>query len=159
MQQVDIVFGDGTYTFRLPLVLVNELQRKTGKGIGKLFATVLKGRYVLPDGGGFGMPTEAEYAVGDLLETIRLGLLGGGRGTVNGEEVKVDPALAQSLMETYCYPARPLNEAWELATAILTVCCEGYTEPDIKKKDEPTEEPRESPTPGDGSITQEPSPT
>lgn len=130
-------FADGEYTFQLLLPEIGELQKKTGVGLGKLYARLLSGRYVDKEAGSFGYPPEAEWAVADLLETIRLALIGGGKGTVNGSMVTVDPPKALDLMATYCYPARPLNEAWTLATAILTAAVEGLEDSDehpVKKK-------------------------
>lgn len=55
-------FGDGTYTFRLPLGQLEELQEKTGVGPFKLAQRMLSG----------------EWAPRDVYETLRLGLIGGG---------------------------------------------------------------------------------
>jgi len=152
--QIDLAFGDGTYTFRLPLPYIAELQRKTGVGIGALFARVLAGRYADRDGHAFGSPLEAQYGLADVIEPIRYGLMGGGGGIVAGLPVEVKPQDANRLVETYCYPARPISEAWDLAVAILMACIEGYDEPDAKKKpEEPEPEPMmETTIPKDGSI-------
>lgn len=131
---IDLEWADGVYRFRLPLPQINELQRKTGKGIGILFRDVLKGRYNLPDGGGsFGNPIEAEFHSNDIIETIRQGLIGGRKAWLDGEEVQLDDRAVASLMTTYVYPARPLTQGWEVAAAILMACLEGYDEPDKKK--------------------------
>lgn len=160
---IDLKFGDGTYTFRLRLLEIAELQRKTGTGIGALFARLIKGRFTLEAeelGGApvhVGDPTAAQYAIADVLEPIRLGLIGGGIGRVNGEAVTVDPIRAQELMDLYCYPARPLSEAWTFAVSILTACIEGWVDPDPKKK-EPSVTP-ETETPADGSTSPLPTET
>jgi len=134
---IDLPFGDGTYRFRLTLPLINELQRKTGSGIGALFARVIAGRYRSGlDGSDFGSPEEAQYSVADVIEPIRYGLLGGGMGWVDGEKIEVDAAVAQSLMEAHVFPARPLAEAWGLAAAVLMATVEGYVEPNPQKKSE-----------------------
>jgi len=154
---IHLPFGDGVYRFRLPLPMIYEVQRKTKTGIGALFARVLEGRYVLKNGGTFGMPTEAKYSAEDLIETVRCGLIGGGEGLVNGETVKVNAPAALTLVETYLYPAAPFKEAWDMAASILTACVEGYDEPDQKKSAEPAE--AEPQTPADGSTMPSPSAT
>jgi hypothetical protein len=138
---IHLAFADGTYRFRLTLPMVYELQRKTKVGIGVLFGRVLEGRYVFVEGGSFGMPTEGKYSVEDLIETVRCGLIGGGEGLVNGETIRVNAVTAAQLVETYCFPAAPLKEAWDLAAAILTASIEGYEEPGQKKRPEETDAP------------------
>lgn len=156
---IDLEWADGTYRFRLPLPQINELQRKTGKGIGALFRDVLKGRYSLPDdGGSFGNPIEAEFHSTDIIETIRQGLIGGRKAWLDGEEKTLDDRAVAALMVTYVYPARPLIDGWEVAAAILMACVEGYEEPD-KKKDgsEPigNEQTEPKPTTADTSTMPE----
>lgn len=123
---ITLPFGDGDYLFALFVPQIGELQTKCGIGIGGLFARVLRGRYVLNDGRNVGMPTEGEYYLADLTETIRLALIGGNSGVVDGETVKVDPVRAKQLVEAYVFPARPLDEAWTLAAAILSALINGY---------------------------------
>lgn len=147
---INLTFADGEYRFALPLAQINELQIKTKKGIGKLFADVLRGRYIAGDDGAtFGMPTEGDYAIADVVETVRLGLIGGGRATVGGEEIAVTPTTVQTLMANYVYPARPLREAWDMAASILLACIEGYEDP--QKKSAPAETDGQTET--DGSTT------
>ena len=55
-------FGDGAYVFRLPLGQLEELQETTGFGPFKLAQRLLQG----------------EWAPKDVMETLRLGLIGGG---------------------------------------------------------------------------------
>jgi hypothetical protein len=133
--QVDLEFGDGVYTFKLGLVQISELQTKCGCGIGALYARVLRGRYMVGDQP-IGNVLEAEFFAVDLIETIRLGLMGGKRGEVSGEEVEVKPADANRLVAAYVFPERPLTEAWGLAAAILATAIEGYAAPDKKKEGE-----------------------
>lgn len=85
-------FGDAERTFALTPVLIEELERLTGAGIGaiakRLFAS--------------------QFKHGDMLQTIRLALIGGGE----------TPQVAASLTEVYA-ATRPINEALPLAVAIL----------------------------------------
>ena len=130
---LQLEFADGEYLFDLKLPQLLELQEKCGNvGALRIRARVLQGRYLL-DGGTIGVPSEGEAFVEDLFETIRLGLIGGGLGIVNGAEVAVNAITANKLVERYCHPA-PLREAWTLAAAILAARFEGYTPPANKKK-------------------------
>ena len=132
--EVRFFFGDGEHLFRLPLKQIAELQEKCGGlphgAIGAVFERVETG----------------QYAVADLVETIRLGLIGGG----------MDPAGAYNLVHRYAIPPKQadgehsLQQLWTVARAVLHSCIVGF-EP--KKKDG-------TPTPEtDGSTTQTPSPT
>jgi hypothetical protein len=121
-------FADGEYPFKLSVENLLELQDKCGTGIGALFARLLAGRYLDEvSGKSFGFPLDAQWSVNDLLETIRLALIGGGM-----EAIK-----AKSLVNRYCYPSQPLKKSWDLAVAILTAVVEGVENPeetDVKKK-------------------------
>lgn len=124
---IDLAFADGTYNFALPLDRIDELQRKTGIGIGGLFARVIKG--ALRNGDDIILaPASAEFYALDLIETVRQGLIGGGRGVVDGTEVKVTPVLAQRLVASYLLN-QPLSQAWELAVSILGAVIVGYDPP------------------------------
>lgn len=122
--EIELKFADGDYLFALKLPQLAELQTKTGVGIFALYGRVLRGRYVL-EGEVVGIAHEGVAYDTDLFETIRLGLIGGGRGLVDGQEVKVDALRARQLVENYCHPA-PLRESWSVAAAILTAKIEGY---------------------------------
>lgn len=132
LNTIELEFGDGQYLMALPLAQINELQRKCDVGIGGLYARIMKG---IQRVGGETMllPGLAEFYALDVIETIRHGLIGGGQGTVNGEEIKVTPLIANKLVDTYVL-GRPLSESWNHAAAILIACIVGYTPP---KKDPP----------------------
>lgn len=120
---LDLHFADGEYLFDLKLPQLAELQQKRG-AIFALYGRVLKGRHL------FGEVAIADTASGesfaeDLFETIRLGLIGGGSGAVDGQKVEVDAIRAKHLVERYCHPA-PLKESWSVAAAILAARIEGY---------------------------------
>lgn len=123
---IDLAFADGEYRFALGLAQIHELQTKTGVGIGALYARVLQGR--VQDEIGVGHPAYAAYHVGDLVETIRQGLIGGGEGRVDGEVVKVSAMRANELVERYGPGAQgvALADMWALAAAILYAKIEGY---------------------------------
>lgn len=95
-------FGDTERTFALPPELIAELQRKTGMGIGSLCLRVPEGHF--------------KHA--DLVEIIRLALIGGG----------TTPQEAAALADTYA-AKRPLNEPYALAAAILQMIWSGTPAP------------------------------
>jgi hypothetical protein len=133
---LELEFADGEYLFDLKLPQLAELQDKRGCGIFKLYGRVVQGRYIF-EGLAIASTVEGEAYAEDLFEVIRLGLIGGGSGLVNGEEVKVSAIAARKLVERYCHDA-PLKEAWALAAAILGARIEGYVP---EKKAEPAEQP------------------
>lgn len=101
-------FGDGERVFTLSPDLIQELERKTNAGIGLLCKRVFSGSY--------------HHA--DLLETIRLALIGGGES----------PQVAASL--THIYAAnRPLSEVLPLAVAILSLVSFGDTTAPMNSRD------------------------
>lgn len=124
---LELKFGDGDYLFDLKLPQLAELQRVRDCGIFKLYGRVLKGRYMIGDTS-VAAPEDGEAFAEDLFETIRLGLIGGGNGVVNGIEAPVSANRARELVETYCHTA-PLRETWSIAAAILAARVEGYSPP------------------------------
>lgn len=140
---VDLKFADGEYRFALGLAQIHELQTKCSAGIGAIYARVLQGRVPAED---IGHPLYGAYHVGDLVETIRQGLIGGGEGQVDGQVVQVTATRANELVERYGPGADgvPLAEMWKLAAAILFAKIEGYepavAEAEDKKKEQPAAE-------------------
>lgn len=131
---LELLFADGEYLFDLKLPQMAELQEKRGP-IFAVYGRVLKGRFLVGDVT-YADTTAGESNAEDLFETIRLGLIGGGRGLVDGKEVVVTPLTAKTLVERYCH-TRPLKESWSIAAAVLSARIEGY-EP---KKEEPAPAP------------------
>lgn len=129
---IELQFGDGVYLFALPLAQISELQRKTGVGIGGLFARVMKGTVLIGEELHVD-PLNGQFYALDIVETIRHGLIGGGKGVVNGEEVVVKPDLANKLVEAYVM-GQPFRDGWMKAVSILGACIVGYEPP---KKDPP----------------------
>lgn len=135
-------FGDGEYTFWLPLPQVIELQRRCGlvdnegklhpKSILTIFDQISDGMgsdgegSVLWIGGGAALPNECN-------EVLRLGLIGGNAGMVDGAEIQVGPNRAKELVDLYGYPARPLSEVMALAYRVLHAAIVGI---DVKKKND-----------------------
>ena len=153
---IDLSFGDGLYTFALPVPQIEELQRKTSTGIGRLFARVLKGCTRIGEDVVLA-PHAGEFYVLDLVETLRHGLIGGNHGVVNGTEIQVSPTLADRLIVAYVL-TRPLADSWSLAASVLIATVVGY-EPQDKKKDGSDPKPKRTKTRKAGSTTAESSPT
>lgn len=84
--------GDGERDFHLTPALIVELEQKTGAGIGALFNRMIA----------------RDFRFGDIVETVRLGLIGGG----------ASPAEAHRLVTSYVHD-RPLAEALPIALSIL----------------------------------------
>lgn len=74
-QPVMQFFGDQEHRFHLSPDMVMELERRTGSGIGAIYR-----RFIA-----------ADFGFADLVEVIRLGLIGGG----------MEPKEAASLVTTY----------------------------------------------------------
>jgi hypothetical protein len=85
-------FGDGEHDFLLTPEMIVELERKTVTGIGALGRCLFAG----------------DFKHGDLIEVIRLGLIGGG----------TSPKDADALVSAYAIN-RPLSEIFPLSVAIL----------------------------------------
>lgn len=126
---IELNFANGEYTFALPAPRIDELQRKTGAGVGALFARLLRGVVRDPITQGlFFDARQADFYWADIVETIRQGLIGGGRGVVDEVEVKVTPVTAEQLVKNYVLD-RPLVESWEHAVSIIGACVNGYEPP------------------------------
>lgn len=85
-------FGDGERNFTLTDPMVIELERLTGTGIGTLFMRLTRG----------------DFRLADLIETVRLGMIGAG----------TNPEEAARLVDTYARH-RPIAEIMPLAVEIL----------------------------------------
>ncbi len=108
---------DGHYRVALPMVQVDELQKKTGFSLFELFGRVMRGRYEA-NGETLAMATEGLATPQECWETIRLGLVGGNMAYVDGKQIAVDASLARRLVENYVQPV-PVIQAWNLAAIIL----------------------------------------
>mgnify|MGYP000869510875 CR=1 FL=1 len=98
-------FGDGTRTFRSRPELIDELERKTGRGISGLSKSLFSG----------------DFRHAEMTETIRLALVGGGE----------TPEVAASLTAAYA-ANRPIVEVLPLAVAILETAFFGKPAPETE---------------------------
>ena len=159
--EIELEFGDGTYLFKYGLSQMSELQEKCGVGLGRVFARLLKGRYIIPGQEGepdveVGVPEEAEWTIEDLYHVTRLGLIGGAEsrpgtptGTVDERPVTVSPTTAKVLCDRYIL-ATPKSYGWNIAVAIMSTCIQGYTPPSEEGADSL---PKEVTTPETGGST------
>ncbi|UWQ40071.1 gene transfer agent family protein [Leisingera aquaemixtae] len=85
-------FGDGEHTFALTDDMIAELERLSGLGIGALYLRT----------------AQMQFTLADLVEIIRLGLIGGG----------ITPERAAQLTDTYARN-RPIDELFPLALDVL----------------------------------------
>lgn len=103
-------FGDAERAFNLTAPMIRELERKTGAGIGALTNRVVA----------------REFFHDDIVEIIRLALIGG--GTPQRE--------AKTLVDTYAI-GRPLYESHNLAIEILNALWAVPVEPEpVEQKGE-----------------------
>jgi len=70
--EVELKWADGVYLFALKLKQIEELQRLCGAGLGEIAQRLL---------------VEERWKVCDIVETIRLGLIGGGTTTLRAREL------------------------------------------------------------------------
>ncbi|ODN68853.1 gene transfer agent family protein [Methylobrevis pamukkalensis] len=87
--------GDAERTFALPVPMIVALEKATGHGIGTLAARLFQG----------------VFSWADLVETIRLGLIGGG----------TDPKDAAGIIDAWVNN-RPIAETLPLTVAVLETC-------------------------------------
>jgi hypothetical protein len=96
-------FGDGDHTFALTDDMITELERLSDVGIGALYLRAVN----------------MQFNIADLIEIIRLGLIGGG----------TTPEQAMRLTDTYARN-RPIDELYPLALDILDARWGGAVEDD-----------------------------
>lgn len=101
-------FGDGTYRFRMPLKCLRELEEKRKAGAAEICIRMTNWRHMTDD----------------VIETMRLALIGGG---------DVTPVEAKKLTEHYCED-RPQEEYWAIAVEVLKRAIFLPDEPEAQKK-------------------------
>ncbi|WEJ11185.1 gene transfer agent family protein [Sinorhizobium prairiense] len=123
MNQHKAFFGDGEKTFAFPTrELIEELEAKTGHGIGALFRRF----------------RTSDYSFSDVLEVIRLGLIGGSTA----------PVEAARLVNVYCI-GRPQAEVFAVADGVITALFFGAPEDDADAAAIPQDELRQAAATGD----------
>lgn len=128
-------FGDGEYRFWLPLPQVTSFEREHGSLLD--FHAKLGESMGIDADGKFHFLAAAGPKTDAILALVRLALIGGGSGQVNGAEVEVGPVAAKHLVADYCYPSRPLEEAAVMAFRVVDAAVRGIS---LKKKAGPSDE-------------------
>lgn len=95
-------FGDREHTFCLTPPMIAELERATDSAVGAIY----------------GRLSRMEFAMRDVRETIRLGLIGGG----------MTPQRAAEMIETYVDP-QPLAATASTALAVMVALFFGSVSP------------------------------
>lgn len=125
---VDIPFAGGVYRFWLPVSKIIELERICGqrdssgllhaKSVTTIFDQIAACLGMAEEGEpkwlGGGSPM-----IRDVHAVIRLGLMGGGQGSVGGEDVSVSDVRAGEMIESYCYPNVPFEQDCIIAGRVL----------------------------------------
>lgn len=104
---VDLEFADGSYVFQLNHAACVALEERRG-AMGAVFSRVFRT-----------VEGVMSLETGDLTEIIRQGLIGGGKGVVDGLPVTVDPARANALVRDYVMN-RPMAETLPIAHAVVS---------------------------------------
>jgi hypothetical protein len=139
--RVEAEFADGEYVFWLPLIQVAELERTTGTPMLAIEES-LRPAIGKDVDDAFHFTGGGAATVKQIREVIRLALIGGNDGMVDGEKVEMGPHAAKHLVDAYVYPARPLGEGAVLAWRILHGAIFGVR----LKKAEVTQEDQSSPS-------------
>jgi len=72
------------------------------------------------------VPGAADFSVIELNALIRMALIGGGGGTVDGKPVTWADRNPEQLVADYVFPL-PLMDRWDMALAVLGARVEGAT--------------------------------
>lgn len=135
---INLPFADGEYTFKLPIKRICELEAKAGP--------IDAVRHRLMNGG---------WSLHDVVETIRQGLIGGGKGEVSGVPVEVTALRANSLIDNYV-DGHSIAEHHITARAVITALYVGYAPAQAAKKKAPVKRPsRKRSTSASSSTTAE----
>lgn len=137
--EIALPFADGEYLFKLPIKRICEIQAKAGP------IDLVKHRLMV---GG--------WSIEDVVETIRQGLIGGGKGEVNGAPVEVTALRANSLIDNYV-DGHAIAEHHLTAKAIIAALYVGYNPPSVKKKAPVKRPSRKRSTSASSSTTASPS--
>ena len=128
-----LAFADGQYLFHLKNKRIAEVEAKCKAGLGDIYARTMTGVYLDTEGQWTVIPQEAKWFNSELVEVVRQGIIGGGKGIVDGTDVIVTEWRANELINHYL-DEQPRIELWRIAVPILHATFEGYEEP---KKEEP----------------------
>lgn len=123
-------FGNGTYRFWLPLTACIAIERELSPLTLTGLHTSLEECIGVDEQGDLHYLSGAGVPVKAVKSILFHALVGGGEGLVDGEKVHVSDTDAQHLLETYFYPARPLEQGIAVAAHVLIAAIRGI---DLKK--------------------------
>lgn len=135
---IEFEWADGTYRFRLGIDQLRELQEKTDAGPTWLWNRIEAGMYSVGHSGHDGKPKSDT----DMAETIRLGLIGGGK----------TPDEARRLVNNYVLK-RPIWEGIKPAQRILEAAVAGPEDEPLKKAEGATTETESGRSPTERSAS------
>lgn len=139
--EIEIDLPRGSFLCRLGAVQIARIQEVRGvkvtypdQGIAlvpKRIGTIVR-EHLAGVGGALPVLTVdsyfGDYDPQDSREVIVQGLIGGGRGLVDGEVIDVSEAYARRMVIEEVDDL-PLDERWRIATTILVACTQGFTPP------------------------------
>lgn len=126
--EIDTDFGDGAYKFRLTVKQIIELEEKCGAPFAVIHARLWGGA----------------YSANDVIETIRLGLIGGG----------LDPTQARKLVERY---GVPFKYSYPVARAVIGAVMWGFEKSPLGKDQATPEATQSASMPPNSSVQPMPS--
>ncbi|MFE0754177.1 gene transfer agent family protein [Inquilinus sp. NPDC058860] len=133
--EVELRWADGTYLFALKLKQIEELQRLCSAGLGEIAQRLL---------------VQRRWYVADIVETIRLGLVGGGLPAVRAREL-IDTYVEGHPLADPRDPSNPLATAQAIIMAAYFGVAEAAEEPEGKAEaaaDDGTDGSTSRPSPG-----------
>jgi hypothetical protein len=112
-------FGPGRYTFRLPMARIVEIERLCGdKSIVTIYEELSAGMVIGREDDEPVFIGSGPARIKDVYEVIRCAAIGGGEAEIAGETAKVSPIEAAKLVNAYV-DGRPYSETVPVAWAIL----------------------------------------
>jgi hypothetical protein len=96
MNSFTTFFGDGEYQFRLTPTVIKELETKCGVGIAMIGNRIFA----------------KAFAHADIIETLRLALIGGGTAPKRAAELIAAYVADRPLAETYPLAAKIFEKFW-----------------------------------------------
>lgn len=110
-------FGDGEYWLHLPLVQAVEFEKRYDRSLIRIYGELADSLY--EDDGKLRLAGVGDVRVPILNEILRMGLIGGNGGPDTGDGPQVGPQRADTLIRSYAYPERPVEEVAALVFRLI----------------------------------------
>ncbi len=111
-------FGDGEYWLMLPLVQMVEFEKRYDRSLARIYGELSSSLFEDADGK-LKLLGDGDIRAPILNEILRLGLIGGNSGPDHGDGTEVGPQRADTLIKSYAYPERPVEEVAALVFRAL----------------------------------------